>query len=108
MLDRLRRRQQTGIERRLTLEFLHDLLAFGDDAHDGITGLPTRRLVQLLEDLFKSGHVLLRLPVVLLESGAKLAGLRRLGYFRESGKDLLFREIDVLKRVVKQFLQVLL
>src|ERR1700730_6560373 len=36
MLDRLRCSQQTGIEGGHSLVFLHDLLAFFKDAHDGV------------------------------------------------------------------------
>ena len=39
MLDRLRARQQAGVEGRRVPVFLHDLLAFLDDTDDGVAGL---------------------------------------------------------------------
>ena len=57
MLDRLRRRQQAGIERRRVLVFLHDLLAFLDDAEDGVAGLALGRLTKRLESLLEASEV---------------------------------------------------
>jgi len=80
MLDRLCRSKKAGIERRRALEFLHDLLALFDNAHDGVAGLAAGRLVDLLENLLKPRHVLFGLGLVLLEGGFKVLGLGGLGH----------------------------
>ena len=74
----------------------------------GFAGLAAGRFVDFREHLFEPRHVLFGFGLVLLESGFEILGLRRLRHFRQGRQDLLFREIDVFQRVVKQLLQVLL
>ena len=51
MLDRLRRRQQPGVECRRVGVFVHDLLALVEDALDGVALLAARGLAELFKDL---------------------------------------------------------
>src|SRR5690242_5604432 len=57
MFDRLRRREQPGVEGGRALELLHYFLPLLDYAHDGIASFAARRLVNLLEDFLKPSHV---------------------------------------------------
>lgn len=83
MFDRLRRRKETGIEGGRALEFLHNLLALLDDAHDGIASLASRRFADFLKHLFESSHVLFGLGLMFLEGGVEILGLGRLRHFRQ-------------------------
>ena len=105
MLDRLRARQQAGVEGRRALVFLHDLLAFVDDADDGIAGLALRLLADQAEHLFEPLHLAFGLRVMLLERRPELVRLRRLRHLGQGGENFLLGEIDVLERVVKQVLE---
>ena len=54
MFDGLRGGQQARVMRRAALEFLHDLLAFRDDALDRVAGLALGALAEDLEDLLQA------------------------------------------------------
>ena len=76
MLDGLRGREQSCIERWRALVLLHDLLALFDEAHDRVAGLALRRLVDGLENLLEPFDVTFGLALVFLEGGAQLIGIR--------------------------------
>ena len=78
MLDRLRGGEQAGIERGRILVLRHDLLAFIEDALDGIAFLAARGLAEQLEDFLEPLDLPLGLVVVLLECRAKLVDLAAL------------------------------
>ncbi len=70
--------------------------------------LPFGLLADDLEDLFEPLNLAFGLPLVLLEGRPQLIGVRGLRHLRQSSEDFLFREVDVLERIVKQILQCLL
>jgi hypothetical protein len=96
MLDRLRGGQEACVQSGRILELLHHLLAFLDDADDGVAGLPARRLVDFFEHLLEPRDVLVSLGLVEFE----LCGLRHLG---KGAQDFLLSKVDVLEHFVKQF-----
>lgn len=65
MLDRLGGGDQASVKSRRFLELLDYLLAFGDDALDGLASLTSRRPAEQFEDLLKAFDLALRLVVML-------------------------------------------
>jgi hypothetical protein len=59
MLDRLRGRQQAGIQGGHAFVFFHDLLAFRENSHDGVACFAAGALVNLGEDALKTLHLAL-------------------------------------------------
>src|SRR5690606_30839814 len=105
MLDRLRGGDQAGVEGRRVLELVHDLLAFGDDALDGVAGLAARRLADDVEHLLETFEMALGLLAMLLEGRFQLGGLRRALHLRQRLQNLPLRVIDVLKGFMEQVVQ---
>src|SRR5258705_12735926 len=101
MLDRLRGGQQTGVERWRIGILLHDLLAFIENALDGIALLAARGLAEQLEYLFQALDLSLGLIMMLFERGPQLVRIGRLRHFRQRLQDLLFGVVDVLERIEK-------
>ena len=95
MLDCLRCRQQTGIERGRALVFLHDLGALIGDADNGVAGLGLRLFVYRAENLFKPRDMAFRLAAVLFEGPFQIRRLRGFRHLRQRRKDLLFGKIYV-------------
>ena len=69
--------------------------------------LPRRRFLDLFKYLLKPRDVFFGLGLVLLERSFELFRLRGLCHLGQGAQDFLFRKIDVLEGLVKQFLQVL-
>src|SRR3984885_887026 len=67
VLDRLSGREKARVERRHSLEVLHDLRTFFRDAVDGGAGFSARRLADDLEDLIEAFHLAFRLPEMFRE-----------------------------------------
>jgi len=103
----LRCGKQPRVVRRHVLVFVHDLLAFLGDAHDGVTGLALRLLVDLREYLLQAVDLALGLAEVFFEGSFKSGMLGGLRHFRQAREDLLLREIDILEGVVKQVFELL-
>src|SRR3954467_12266133 len=101
MLDRLSRRQQAGVERGRVGILFHDLLAFVEDALDGVALLAARGLAEQLEYLFEALDLPFRLVVMLFESGPQLVRIGSLRHFRKRLQYLLFGIVDVLERIEK-------
>jgi hypothetical protein len=81
VLDRLRCRQKPGVECLRVGILVHDLLAFIDDAFDGVALLAARGLAQHLEDLLQPRDLAFSLVKMLFEGSTKLiriGGPRRL------------------------------
>src|SRR3954471_4592538 len=108
VLDRLRRRDQAGVERRAAGELLHHLLAFLQDALDGLARHALGLLAQEPEDLLEALDLLFRLAAVLLERGLELLVLGGAGHLRQGFQYLVFGVVDILGGVQEQALQVLL
>ena len=64
-----------------------------------------RLLVDGGEDLFEPRYVPFGLCFVLGESSFEVKRLRRLLHLGKRGENLLFRKVDVLQRVVEQFVE---
>src|SRR4051812_8915387 len=62
-------------------------------------------LAEDLENLFEAFHLPARLALVFYESGLQVLRLSRLCHLRQGRQNLLFSEIHVLERVVKQIAQ---
>ena len=69
--------------------------------------LPCGFFSMIAKTLLQALDVAFRLAAVLFEGGLQRAVLRRLRHFRECAQDLLFGVIDVLERVMKQFVECL-
>ena len=101
MFYRLCCREQAGIKGRRAFVFLHDLGAFIGNSDDRVTFFCLGLFVDEGEDFFKPRYVLFGLAAVFFECFFQLWRLGRFCHFREGSENLLFREIDVFKRVVK-------
>ena len=102
MLDRLGRRQQARVMRRAALEFVHDLLAFGNDAFDGVAGLAARALADQFEDLGQAFDLGLGFLFVHLERGFQFLVLCGARHLAQRGRDLALGIVDVLQGFVEQ------
>jgi hypothetical protein len=69
VLDRLRRGEQAGVKGGRTLELLHDLFAFVDDAVDGVAGFAFCGMFDELENPLEPLDLILSLDLVLLKGG---------------------------------------
>jgi len=72
-----------------------------DNADDCCTSLALRLLLDQREHFFEALNLAFGLVVMLLESGLELLVLSRLRHLRQGAQDFLFREVDVLERVVE-------
>jgi hypothetical protein len=107
MLDRLRRREQTGVERVAALELSSYLIGFLDQSQDRVTGLGLRALVGQFENPFNALDVALRLPRMCLKCLAKLGRVRCLRHFRQGAHELLLGVIYVLQRLEEEIAKIL-
>ena len=99
MLHRLCGSQQARIQRWRILEFLHNFLAFVEDALVRVTLLAAGGLVHQFEDLLEPLNLIFGLVMVFLEGLTQLVGLGRLGHLRQSFIYLLFGVVDVFESV---------
>ena len=72
MLRALTRGNQTGVERRIIEVFLHEGLAFFDDARDTFAVLPAHLFLETPEHLFQASDLTLCLFEMGLECLAKI------------------------------------
>jgi hypothetical protein len=77
VLDGLCGGEQPGVERRLSLVFVHDLGAFVENILDRIALLAASRLSEKFEDLLEAFDLTFGFVVMLFEGRAKLIGGRR-------------------------------
>ena len=101
MLDSLRSGQQAGIEGGRAFVFLHHLLPFRDDAHNGIAGFAAGRLIDFGEDFFKPLDMAFSLAFMLLECGAKFVRL----VAQDIDKDAAIILMDSKGDLIEPFLQ---
>src|SRR6185312_2598694 len=107
MLDRLRRGEQTGVERLAPPVFGHDLLALIENAFNRVAGLSSRRHVEQPENLLQTINLTFSLIMMLFKSGAQLVGVGGLRHLRQRLQNLLFSEVDVLERIEEEIVEVL-
>src|SRR5690606_32806226 len=105
MLDGLRGGDEAGIEGIGALRLVHDLLALGDDAFDGLARHAGNAFVHQLEHLFKTLDVVLGLLFVLLERLSQLGRVRLLGHFRQRFEDGLLSGVHVLEEVCEELVE---
>ena len=106
MLDRLRCRQQPGVECRRVGVFVHDLLALIENALDRVAFLAARGLAELLEDLLESLDLALGLVMMPFKRRPQLIRVGRLRHFRQGLQNLFFRVVDIFQRIEKKFVEV--
>src|SRR4051794_36920743 len=101
MLDRLRRRDKTGIERGRALELLDDFLALVEDAFDGRALFALRLFFDQFEHLLKTLDLTFGFAMMLFKRRAEIIILRSFRHLRQRAQDLLLSVIDVFQRVVE-------
>jgi hypothetical protein len=75
------------------------ILAFVQDAFDGVAFLAARRLAQKFEDLLQAIGLSFGFVMMFFECSPKLIGIGRLRHLRQRFIDLLFGVVDVLQRI---------
>jgi hypothetical protein len=107
MLDRLRGGQQASAQSWRALIFFDDLGALFRDADDGCASFALRLLLDDGKHLLQALDRAFGFGAVIFERGLEILALRSLCHLRQSGKDFLLREVDVLQGIVKQIVKCL-
>ena len=105
--NRLSSGKQTSVKRGGAFIFFHDFCAFVSNAHDGGAGLSPRLLSNDRKYLFQPLNLAFSFAAMFFERSLKLFALGCFRHFRQGREYLLFREINVLQRIVKQRIELL-
>ena len=106
MLNRLRSCKETRIQRFAVGILLTNIVAFLDDALNGLAGLRLGLLADHLEHFFETLHMTFRLFEMGRERILQFVRLCGLRHLRECLPDCLLGKIDVPERIVKQVLEI--
>ena len=108
MLHGLRRRDQTGIRSLAALELLQDLLAFLNDALNGLARDPLGPLAHDLEHLLEPFHLALGFSQVNGKRAPEPFRLSGFRHLRQGFEDGVLGEVGVLELVDEEGLQIFL
>ena len=98
MFDGLRSSQQTGIEGRHALIFVHDLLALVDDSQNRIACLTPGRFLDQSEHLLKSINLAFGLHEVLFEGNCPVRIGRKVSCTDASSETVDASETEIRRR----------
>jgi hypothetical protein len=102
---RLSRREQGGIERGRALLILHGLLAFFDDADDGIAGPAFWVFIDGPEDLLQPDYLVSVSPSCFSKAARKSSEIAALAILGKAVRIFFSAKVDVFQPVVKQVIE---